>query len=168
MTIKILATGGTFDKIYFDAKSEFHIGEPMAISVLDEANVDFDYEVESILKKDSLEMNEQDRQQIRQKVVGLSYDRIIITHGTDTMVQTAQNLQNIPGKTIVITGAMQPARMRYSDAAFNIGFACSAVQILPPGVYIAMNGKVFDPQTTRKNVELSRFESIDSDTVSDL
>lgn len=168
MTIKILATGGTFDKVYFDAKSEFHIGDPMAISVLDEANVDLDFDVESILKKDSLEINQQDRQQIRQKIVEQRCNKIIITHGTDTMVETAQELQNIPGKTIVITGAMQPARMRYSDAAFNIGFACSAVQILPPGVYIAMNGKVLDPQTTRKNVKLSRFESIDSDTVSDL
>ena len=166
MTIKILATGGTFDKIYYDAKSDFHIGEPMATAVLEEANVDFAFEVESILEKDSLEITDQDRQHIRQKVVEQSSDKIIITHGTDTMVETAQYLQNIPAKTIVIIGAMQPARMRYSDAAFNTGFACSAVQLLPPGVYIAMNGKVFNPQTTRKNVELSRFETIDSSTLS--
>lgn len=164
MTIKILATGGTFDKIYFDAKSEFHIGEPMATSILEEANVDFKFEIESILEKDSLEINEQDRQHIRQKVIQQSSDKIIITHGTDSMVETARFLQNIPGKTIVITGAMQPARMRYSDAAFNTGFACSAVQLLPPGVYLAMNGKIFDPKTTRKNVALSRFEKIVADT----
>ena len=91
-------------------------------------------------------------------------DKIIITHGTDSMVETARFLQNIPGKTIVITGAMQPARMRFSDAAFNTGFACSAVQLLPPGVYLAMNGKIFDPKTTRKNVVLSRFETIGPDT----
>ena len=164
MTIKILATGGTFDKIYFDAKSEFHIGEPMATSILEEANVDFKFEIESILEKDSLEINEQDRQHIRQKVIQQSSDKIIITHGTDSMVETARFLQNIPDKTIVITGAMQPARMRYSDAAFNTGFACSAVQLLPPGVYLAMNGKIFDPKTTRKNVALSRFEKIGADT----
>ena len=162
MHIKILATGGTFDKIYYDAKSDFHIGEPMATAVLEEANVDFDFEVESILEKDSLEITEQDQEHIRQKVIAQSSDKIIITHGTDTMVETAQCLQNIEGKTIIIVGAMQPARMRYSDAGFNIGFACSAVQIMPTGVYIAMNGKLFDPQTTRKNVALSRFESTDS------
>ncbi|NNE63095.1 MAG: asparaginase [Gammaproteobacteria bacterium] len=167
MIIKILATGGTFDKIYFDAKSEFHIGEPMATSILEEANVDFEFEVESILEKDSLEINDQDRQHIRQKVVEQDSDKIIITHGTDAMVETGRFLENIPGKTIVITGAMQPARMRYSDAGFNIGFAYSAVQILPPSVYIAMNGKIFDPQTTRKNVALSRFETIASSTFSD-
>lgn len=164
MTIKILATGGTFDKIYFDAKSEFHFGEPMATSILEEANVDFKFEIESILEKDSLEINEQDQQHIRQKVIQQSSDKIIITHGTDSMVETARFLQNIPGKTIVITGAMQPARMRFSDAAFNTGFACSAVQLLPPGVYLAMNGKIFDPKTTRKNVVLSRFETIGPDT----
>ena len=167
MTIKILATGGTFDKIYFDAKSEFHIGEPMATSILEEANVDFKFEIESILEKDSLEINDQDRQHIRQKVVQQSSNKIIITHGTDAMVETARFLADIPGKTIVITGAMQPARMRYSDAAFNTGFACSAVQLLPPGVYLAMNGKIFDPKTTRKNVALSRFETIDADTLTD-
>ena len=167
MTIKILATGGTFDKIYFDAKSEFHIGEPMATAILEEANVDFEFEIESILEKDSLEINEQDRQHIRQKTIQQSSDKIIITHGTDAMVETARFLENIAGKTIVITGAMQPARMRYSDAAFNTGFACSAVQILPPGVYLAMNGKILDPKTTRKNAALGRFETIGSDTSSD-
>ncbi len=162
MYIKILATGGTFDKVYYDAKSDFHFGEPMATALLEEANVTFDFDVESILEKDSLDITEQDRQHIRQKVIEQSNDKIIITHGTDTMVETARCLQNIEDKTIVIFGAMQPARMRYSDAIFNTGFACSAVQILQPGVYIAMNGKLFDPQSTCKNVALSRFESIDS------
>ena len=139
----------------------------MATSILEEANVDFKFEIESILEKDSLEINDQDRQHIRQKVVQQSSNKIIITHGTDAMVETARFLADIPGKTIVITGAMQPARMRYSDAAFNTGFACSAVQLLPPGVYLAMNGKIFDPKTTRKNVALSRFETIDADTLTD-
>lgn len=161
MSIKFLATGGTFDKIYYDANSDFHIGDPMATAILEEANVSFDYEVESILEKDSLEITDQDREHIRQKVIEQSSDKIIITHGTDTMIQTAMHLLDISDKTIVIIGAMQPARMRFSDASYNIGFASSAVQILPTGVYVAMNGQIFDPRKTRKNVERSRFEIVD-------
>ncbi|MCP4486496.1 MAG: asparaginase [Gammaproteobacteria bacterium] len=159
MSIKILATGGTFDKIYFDAKSEFHIGEPMTTSILEEANVTFDYEVESILKKDSLDIDDHDRELIRRKVSEQQQDKIIITHGTDTMVETANCLQDIPHKTIVITGAMQPARMRFSDSAYNIGVATTAVQLLPPGVYLVMNGQIFDPRHTQKNVAQRRFET---------
>ena len=161
MKIKILATGGTFDKIYYDDKSEFHIGEPMATPVLEEANVSFDFEVESILKKDSLELTDEDRQTIRQKVLDDPNHLIVITHGTDSMVKTAMCLLGIEDKTIVVTGAMQPARMRYTDSAYNIGVATAAVQLLGPGVYVAMNGQIFDPRSTKKNVELSRFESAD-------
>ena len=161
MSIKILATGGTFDKIYFDAKSKFHIGEPMATSILEEANVTFEYQVESILKKDSLEIDDDDRALIRTRVIEQASDKIVITHGTDTMVDTARCLLDIPEKTIVITGAMQPARMRLNDCAFNIGVAVTAVQLLPHGVYLAMNGQIFDPRTTQKNVAQSRFESSD-------
>ncbi|NJN64552.1 MAG: asparaginase, partial [Acidobacteria bacterium] len=84
--------------------------------------------------------------------------RIVITHGTDTMVDTARVLLGVPGKTIVLTGAMQPARFRATDALYNLASALTAVQILPPGVYIAMNGRVFDPARTRKNRELNCFE----------
>ncbi|MFV2031786.1 MAG: asparaginase domain-containing protein, partial [Gammaproteobacteria bacterium] len=116
-------------------------------------------EVESILQKDSLDIDDDDREIIRRKVQADDCDKIIITHGTDSMVDTAMRLLDIEDKTIVIAGAMQPARMRYSDAAYNMGFATSAVQLLKPGVYVAMNGQVFDPRTTKKNIELSRFES---------
>lgn len=160
MKMKILATGGTFDKIYYDAKNDFHIGEPMSGAILEEANVTFDYEVESILKKDSLDINDEDRAIIRQKVVEDSHNKIIITHGTDTMVKTAMQLQGIEGKTIVITGAMQPARMRVSDSGYNMGVATTAVQLLPAGVYVAMNGLILDPRTTVKNVAQSRFEAV--------
>lgn len=159
MKIKILTTGGTFDKIYYDDKSEFHIGEPMAIPILEEANVTFDFEVESILKKDSIELNDADREIIRSKVQTDPCDRIVITHGTDSMVKTALCLLEIENKTIVITGAMQPARMRYSDAAYNIGVATNAVQLLSHGVYLTMNGQIFDPRSTTKNVAMSRFET---------
>ena len=159
MKIKILATGGTLDKIYYDAKSNFHIGEPMAKPILEEANVTFDFEVESILKKDSLDMDDADRETIRLKVQHDPCDRIVIIHGTDTMIKTAMCLLDIENKTIVITGAMQPARMRFSDSAYNIGVATTAVQLLESGVYVAMNGQIFDPRSTNKNVEKSRFET---------
>jgi L-asparaginase len=161
MKIKILATGGTFDKIYHDAKDDFHIGEPMAISLLEEANISFDFDVESILKKDSLEINDEDREYIRRKVLDDPCPRIVIIHGTDSMVRTANHLLDIDDKIIVITGAMQPARMRYTDSMYNLGAATAAVQLLDPGVYIAMNGLILDPRTTQKNVALSRFESAD-------
>ena len=162
MTIKIFTTGGTFDKIYFDAKSEFHIGDTIIGALLEEANVDFDYEIESLLKKDSLEMDEIDRALIRNAVGNVTNHRILITHGTDSMVETAQALLAFTDKTIVLFGAMQPARMRYSDAMYNLGVASAAVQLLPAGVYLAMNGKIFDPRKVTKNRALNRFEITDS------
>jgi len=158
MTIKIFTTGGTFDKIYFDAKSEFHIGDPIAAALLEEANVNFDYDIESLLKKDSIDMDAADRALIRNAVANVNNDRILITHGTDSMVETAQALLDIDAKTIVLFGAMQPARMRYSDAMYNLGFACAAVQLLPQGVHLVMNGQVFDPRKVAKNRAQSRFE----------
>ena len=159
--IKIFTTGGTFDKVYFDALSEFKIGEPMIAPLLEEANVNFTYEIESLLKKDSLEIDDQDRDSIRNAVVQAPESMILITHGTDTMVETARALQEIKGKTIVLFGAMQPARMRYSDAMFNLGIASAAVQILAAGIYLAMNGQIFDPSEVTKNRAQSRFEKAD-------
>ena len=161
MRIKIFTTGGSLDKGYSTKESAFLVQEPQVEEVLDQANVTFDYEVESILEKDSLDITDHDREHIRQKVSDQASDKIIITHGTDTMIQTAMCLLDITAKTIIIVGAMQPARMRFSDASYNIGFASSAVQILPPGVYVAMNGQLLDPRKTRKNVEQSRFEPIE-------
>lgn len=158
MDIKILTTGGTIDKIYFDAKSEFQIGDPHISEVLEEANVIFTYEVESVLRKDSLDLTDADRELIVKKVRQQTCNRILITHGTDTMVETANWLRGVD-KTIVLTGSMQPAKLRVSDAFFNIGYAISAVQLLPSGVYIAMNGHIFDPLTTTKNRAKNRFES---------
>jgi L-asparaginase len=160
LTIKILTTGGTFDKVYYDALSEFQIGEPMAGELLEEANVTFSYAVESLLKKDSLEITQEDRELIRNRVASVTGSMILITHGTDTMVDTAKSLQGIENKTIVLFGAMQPARMRYSDAMFNLGVAIAAVQILPVGIYIAMNGQIFNPHEVAKNRAEARFETI--------
>lgn len=159
MRIKVFTTGGTIDKIYFDAKNDYQVGEPEVGSLLAEANVTFDYSITSLLRKDSLEMTAPDRKLVHEAVVAEPCARILITHGTDTMLETARSLLDIPGKTIVLTGAMQPARLRVSDAFFNVGYAVAAVQLLAPGVYVVMNGRIFDPRTSRKNVKKNCFES---------
>lgn len=156
--LEIFTTGGTIDKVYFDAKSTFEVGEPQIEEVLREANLAIDYRVTSLMRKDSLELTDTDRRVIRAAVEQTASRQIVITHGTDTMINTARNLGGLPGKTIVLTGAMQPARFRFTDAVFNIASAIMAVQTLPAGVYIAMNGRIFDPLTARKNVALNRFE----------
>jgi L-asparaginase len=160
MKIKIFATGGTIDKVYFDQKSTYEVGESRVAEILREANVDFEYEFESLLKKDSLDMTGEDRQLIFDKVKGDSHELVIVTHGTDTMDLTARKLQAIKDKVIVLTGAMQPAKFISSDAEFNIGFAVAAVQTLPYGVYLAMNGRIFHPGKVCKNPDLQRFESL--------
>lgn len=158
MKIKILATGGTIDKTYFDQKDAYHVGEPQAGGVLERANATIEFEVQSLMKKDSLEITEEDRELIRGVVESAEEDKIIITHGTDTMIQTAEKLYGINDKTIVFTGSMFPAQYRDSDAIFNLGSAVIATQTLPQGVYLAINGQIFDPRSSVKNVAKSRFE----------
>ena len=158
MSIEIITTGGTIDKVYFDAKSSFEIGEPQIGEVLGDANLTVEYRITPLLRKDSLELTDADRQLIRKQVLESSATQIVITHGTDTMVDTARFLKGIAGKTIVLTGAMQPARFRFTDAIYNIASAVTAVQLLPKGVWIAMNGQCFDPEKTWKNVAMNRFE----------
>lgn len=160
MHIHILTTGGTFDKIYHDALSEFSIGEPMADELLQEAGVNLAYSVDSVLKKDSLELTDADRAQLCEQVMRSPHQHILIIHGTDTMALTAQQLAAITNKTVVLTGAMQPARMRKSDAPFNLGFAIGALQCLDSGIYIAMNGRIFNANNVQKNRHLGRFETL--------
>ncbi len=155
--LHIFTTGGTIDKVYFDALSEFQVGETALDAILREAHVDFGYELTSLMKKDSLDLTDQDRAVIRDAVAASACAQILITHGTDTMVQSALSLQDIPGKTIVFTGAMQPASQRSTDAVFNIGFALAAVQLQPPGTYIAMSGRVFAADKVVKNRSAQRF-----------
>jgi L-asparaginase len=158
MHITIFTTGGTLDKVYFDANSEFQVGDPGVVELLAEANVTVEYTVISLMRKDSLDLTDDDRRLIRGHVADADSDRIVITHGTDTMIDTAHMLLDIPDKTIVMTGSMQPAMLRVSDAAFNVGSAIIAAQTLDPGVYIVMNGRVLDPRTTHKNRAERRFE----------
>ena len=158
MPIEIFTTGGTIDKLYFDAKSSFQVGDPQITELLREANLTLELKVTPLLRKDSLEMTAADRDVIRSAVSQSSSAQVVVTHGTDTMVETALTLLGISGKTIVLTGAMQPARFRLTDALFNVASALTAAQTLPHGVYIAMNGRIFDPRQTRKNVAENRFE----------
>ncbi|MGB1950836.1 MAG: asparaginase domain-containing protein [Marinobacter sp.] len=156
--IQIFTTGGTIDKVYFDANSAFEIGDTLLPELLTESNIHDGYAISGLLRKDSLEMTDADREAIREAVAAADATQILITHGTDTMAETARALATITDKTIVLLGAMQPARMRRSDAVFNVGFAWAAVQLLPAGVYIAMNGEVFEAGAVRKNLKAQRFE----------
>ena len=155
----IVTTGGTIDKIYFDDKSDYQIGEPQIGTILRELGVSFRFSVIPILRKDSLHITDEDRELVRATIAAQSTEHVLVTHGTDSMVQTGQVLKSIAGKTIVMTGALSPARFRGSDAEFNIGCAIGAVQSLPNGVYIAMNGLIWDPANVRKNVAANRFEA---------
>jgi len=160
VTIHIFTTGGTIDKVYFDANSTFEIGDSVLPELLSESNIQDGYVITELLRKDSLDMDQDDRARIHEAVQASEHRRMIITHGTDTMAQTAQVLKSVPDRTIVLTGAMQPARMRRTDAVFNIGFAWAAARLLPPGVYIAMNGEVFEAGAVRKNLQAQKFERV--------
>jgi L-asparaginase len=155
----IVTTGGTIDKVYFDDKSDFQVGEPQIGRILEELGVAFRFTVIPIIRKDSLHITAADRDLLRQTIAAQPARHVLVTHGTDTMVDTAKVLSTLTDKTIVLTGALNPARFRGSDAEFNIGTAVGAVQCLAPGVYIAMNGRVWDPAKVRKNVAANRFEA---------
>lgn len=158
--IRIFTVGGTIDKIYFDAKSSYEVGPPNITEVLSGLSLNLDYEVVSLMQKDSLEMTYADREAIRQAVTASPENEIVITHGTDTMVDTARVLHTIPNKTIVLTSALSPALFKNSDAMFNIGAALTAAQTKLAGVYIAMNGVIFDYDKVRKDVENNRFMAL--------
>lgn len=158
MHIQIFSCGGTIDKVYFDAKSDYAVGEPQIKTVFDDALVAFDYKIESLMRKDSLEMTSEDRALIRDRIQQVDAQHVLITHGTDTMADTAASLVGIDDKIIVLTGSMTPARFRVTDAVFNIGCAVGVLQSKPPGVYVAMNGRAFDAGRVRKNRDAQRFE----------
>jgi len=157
--LTIVATGGTIDKIYFDDKSNYQIGAPQIGEILNQLGVAFTFDVIALMRKDSLHMDDADRDLVRRTILAQPHRHVLVTHGTDTMVESARVLADIPGKTIVLTGALNPARFQGSDAVFNIGCAVGAIQALPDGVYIAMNGRVWDPQRVRKNRDANRFEA---------
>ena len=158
--LHIFTTGGTIDKLYFDALSEFQIGGPVIGGILQQMNVGFDYQVDELMRRDSLDMTDEDRRQIQTQVCESEAQHILIMHGTDGMVETAGWLGGFYNKIIILTGALQPAAFSDTDAIFNIGCAVGALQALSPGVYIAMNGEIFAADKVIKNRSKDRFESL--------
>lgn len=158
-SIVIVTTGGTIDKAYFDALSTYKIGEPVVQKLLQVAHVAHPFRVVELLRKDSLDLTDEDRTTLQRTVEELPERRVVVTHGTDTMTESAKVLAAVAGKTIVLTGALAPARFSESDATFNLGMAFAAVQTLPAGVYLTMNGHVFRGDEVRKDRQQSRFVS---------
>jgi L-asparaginase len=155
--ILVLTTGGTVDKQYFDALSQYQIADTAVTKLLAIARVTHPHQIEEVLRKDSLELTDNDRSRIIEHVRLAPFSRIVITHGTDTITLTARALSTIADKTIVLTGALAPARFSESDAAFNLGMAFATVQTAPPGVYIAINGSVFRGDEIVKDRERGCF-----------
>ncbi len=155
--ILILTTGGTIDKIYFDALSDYQVGETVVAKLLDIARVRRPFRIEEVTRKDSLELDDMDRALIRARVAAARERHVIITHGTDTMTETAKALADVPGKTVVLVGALAPARFGESDASFNLGMAFAAAQLAEPGIYISMSGSVFRADRVVKDREKGAF-----------
>ncbi len=159
---RVICVGGTIDKVYFDALSRYQVGEPQVSAVFRSADVSVEYEIVSVMRKDSLEMTDVDRQRLCDMVAASPERRILVTHGTDTMVESAADLRRVQGKVVVLTGAMTPAKFHDTDATFNIGFAMGALSVLNEGVYVCMNGRVFPAGSVQKNRAEGRFESYDA------
>ncbi|WP_420388567.1 asparaginase domain-containing protein [Roseivirga sp.] len=161
MKILIIQTGGTIDKDYPKTNKgyAFEIDEPAVERILQQVMPSFEYEVVSLMKKDSLEITDQDRAQLLTYIKQSEASKILITHGSDTMPETAAFLNKIPEKTIVLTGAYKPERFTNSDAAFNIGVAIGALNTLHEGTFIAMNGMVMPAGAIVKNPDTGKFET---------
>ena len=158
--IEIITTGGTIDKVYFDKKSDYQVGDPFIGDLLTTMNVNIDYKISPLMRVDSLDMDDGDREKILNHILKSNYDKILITHGTDTIVDTAIYLNQLNNKTVVWTGSLKPALFIDNDAIFKIGCAFTSVQNLSKGVYIIMNGQVFEPNNCRKNIKKNIFEKI--------
>ena len=164
MNITFIQTGGTIDKDYPKTTKgyAFEISEPAVKRILMKLNPVFRYNIISALKKDSLDITEKDREKILNICKKIKSDKIIITHGTDTMIDTAKKLAVIKDKTIIITGAMKPERFSNSDAPINIGMAIGAINVLNFGVYVVMHGKVIPWYNCKRNKKTGQFYEINS------
>ena len=161
MTIRLFITGGTFDKEYNELKGELFFRDTHLHEILGLGRCKVDVEVTTLMMIDSLNMTSAHRKIIFENCKMANEDRILITHGTDTMVETAKFLaKNLKGKTVVLTGAMIPYKFGSSDGLFNMGSAIAFVQTLPPRVYISMNGKCFEWDNVRKNRDKGEFEEV--------
>ena len=164
MSIRILVTGGTFDKEYNERTGQLFFKDTHIAEMLRLGRSRVEVTIRTVMMIDSLDMSDADRALIVQNCLQCEDDRIVITHGTDTMTETAAAVAAaVSGKTVVLTGAMIPYAFGSSDGLFNLGSALSFVQILPPGVYLAMNGKCFSWDRVRKNRERGEFEEIQSE-----
>jgi L-asparaginase len=159
--ILVLTTGGTIDKNYFDALSEYQIVDSGIPALLAEARVALPFRVVELMRKDSLELTDADRALIAGAAREAPETHIVVTHGTDTMTETARVLAaEVPGKTVCLTGALSPARFAETDAPFNLGMAFATAQVAPPGVYIAMSGQVFDGLKVKKDRAAGKFVAV--------
>jgi len=159
--IRILVTGGTFDREYDEIRGRLSFGDTHVPEMLRRGRCRLEVELRTLMMVDSLELTEGDRETIAANCLRAPERRIVVTHGTDTMVETARVLaREVGDRTVVLTGAMIPYAFGSSDGLFNLGSALSFVQVLPPGVYIAMNGRCFDWDNVRKNRETGIFEPL--------
>ena len=159
---KIFITGGTFDKEYNELSGELYFNSSHMYELLELGRCRLDVDIETLMMVDSMEMSKTERKFIIKKCIEEPVQHIVITHGTDTMVNTARIVADaIHDKTIVLTGAMIPVKFGSSDGLFNMGSALSLVQALPPGIYIAMNGQVYNQANVRKNKKLGIFEEME-------
>ncbi len=161
MKIRIFITGGTFDKEYNELNGSLYFKDTHLPEMLSLGRCLVPVDTRTLMMIDSLDMTDADRETIVQNCLKAAEDKIIVTHGTDTMPETARVLgEKIKDKTIVLTGAMVPYKFGSSDGLFNLGSALAFVQTLPAGVYIAMNGKYFHWDNVRKNKQIGEFEEI--------
>jgi L-asparaginase len=159
--IRILITGGTIDKEYDPLTGELTLSKSHLLNMLNQVRCKVRFILEEVMLKDSLQMMNEDRKEILKRCIECMENKIIVTHGTDTMVETARVLgDNVRGKTVILVGAMIPYAFGASDALFNLGFAFSAVQAVQQGVYITMNGKIFHWDNVRKNKKSGEFEEL--------
>ena len=159
MKIILLQTGGTIDKDYPKSINGrgFEIGNSALIDLLNKLPLSFDYQVDSILKKDSSEINTEDLLKIYKSCTSYKEDKIIITHGTDTILKTANYLSKIKNKTIVLTGSFLPYNFKNSDADFNIGMAVAGIQTLSHGIYVSLNGQIGKFNEFKRNEQNGRY-----------
>ena len=161
MTIRIFITGGTFDKEYNEINGQLYFKDTHMQELLEKGRNKVKVQIRNLMMIDSLEMTTEDRELIVQQCIGAAEDKIIITHGTDTMTETAKVIAGrITNKTIVLTGAMIPIKFGSSDGLFNLGSALAFAQSLPAGVYVAMNGRYFNWDNVRKNKQTGIFEEL--------
>jgi L-asparaginase len=169
MTLRIIATGGTFDKRYDEIAGELRFGESHLADIIKRARLTLDVTIELLTLQDSLDMGDADRARILASCRAASELAIVVVHGTDTMRETAMVLGAAPelvaaGKRVILTGSMVPYDIDNSDALFNLGFACAAAQLAAPGIQVAMNGQLFGWDAVHKNRALGRFELPGTDT----